>query len=64
MYWTLICDCYIGQLHPLLQQLVGFPILPDLHGIATKWTGYAGAVMIAGLNSYLVYTTLFPATGH
>ena len=37
---------------------------PFVNGTRTKVIGWSVAVVIAGLNAYLVYTTLFPAKGH
>lgn len=37
---------------------------PFVNGPTTKFIGYALALIIAALNTYLVYTTLFPAKGH
>jgi manganese transport protein len=36
---------------------------PFVNGWATKWIGWALAVIIFGLNAYLVWTTFFPSPG-
>ena len=37
---------------------------PFVNGLVTKTVGWTIATLIAVLNSYLVYTTLFPAPAH
>jgi manganese transport protein len=36
---------------------------PFVNGIATKLTGWTMAAVIAGLNVYLIWTTIFPPAG-